>query len=389
MMTHSNDEIDLLQLLTDMGQHKRLMAVTFVLIAALALAYALLAPDRYQARAAIMPPQPRPGAGALLFQMAKDPVTPDTMLGLKNPNDLYVGMLNSQSVARRLVQRFDLRKHYNVKLESQAMRRMLNSAEIKASNDGLIQVWFTDHDPAFAAKVANGFVEELSTVSQLLAQNEAAHRRDFFNGQLNKARAELSGAESAMRELQESTGLLRPDVQADATLAAIAALRAQVATKSVELAGLKRAGTEQNPLVQRARAELNGLRQQLQEMTQVDPERVVLARRRVPALTQAFEGQQRELSQQEAIYQTLMQQYKLARIDEAMAVAPLQVLDVAVPPDAPTAPRRLAVMAVGLVVATLCALFIGCIAALWRRALKQQCGWSAFVATWWPRTGWR
>ncbi len=173
-------------------------------------------------------------------------------------------------------------------------------------------------------------------------------------------------------------------MQADATLSAIASLRAQVASKSVELAGLKRAGTEQNPLVQRARAELNGLRQQLLQMSQFDPEQVVLSRRRVPALAQAFEGQQRELSQQETIYQTLMQQYKLARIDEAMAVAPLQVLDVAVPPDTPTAPRRLLVVLVGLVGGLLAALFVGCIAAVWRHTVMQQSGWPALVRTWWP-----
>ncbi len=133
---HENGEIDLLQLLTRMGEHKRLMGLTFGLISALALVYAIFAADRYQARAAIMPPQPRPGAGALLFQMNKDPVMPDAVMGLKNPNDLYVGMLTSQSVARRLVQRFALRQHYQVKLESQAIRLMLAAADIKATNDG-------------------------------------------------------------------------------------------------------------------------------------------------------------------------------------------------------------------------------------------------------------
>ena len=52
--------------------------------------------------------------------------------GLKNPNDLYVGMLKSRTVADNLIQRFDLNKLYEQKFQSETRRRLARETTVSS-----------------------------------------------------------------------------------------------------------------------------------------------------------------------------------------------------------------------------------------------------------------
>ena len=74
-------------------------------------------------------------------------------LGLKNPNDMYVGMLRSRTVEDAMVQPYGLMAEYHKRYLSDAIKLFEQRSEVDGSNkDGLIHISLWDYDPVRAAK---------------------------------------------------------------------------------------------------------------------------------------------------------------------------------------------------------------------------------------------
>ena len=129
-----------------------------------------------------------------------------------------------------------------------------------------IAVEFDDEDPKRAAAVANAYVAGLQHLTLSLAVTEAAQRRLFFERQLKQAKEDLAAAEVALKDTQERTGLIKLDDQGKAIIEAVAALRAQISTKEVELQAMRTFSTEQNPERIRVQQQLAGLRTELTKL---------------------------------------------------------------------------------------------------------------------------
>ncbi|MGC3964397.1 MAG: Wzz/FepE/Etk N-terminal domain-containing protein [Rhodocyclaceae bacterium] len=103
------DEVDLLALLQGLWRQGRFIGSVTVAVAALAAVVAFLLPKQYTATVRLMPPQQNQssmmaslaGLGGLAGGAAN-------ALGIKNPNDMYVGMLKSRTVADSLISKFQL-----------------------------------------------------------------------------------------------------------------------------------------------------------------------------------------------------------------------------------------------------------------------------------------
>jgi len=116
-------------------------------------------------------------------------------LGLKDPNALYVAMLQSRNIMEKVAVRFDLQKVYDEKLMADTLRDLTQATSMTAGKDGVILVEVSDKDPQRAAAIANAFVEELDKLVQTYAITDAAHRRQFFETQMKPARDKLTDAE--------------------------------------------------------------------------------------------------------------------------------------------------------------------------------------------------
>src|SRR5215472_2670424 len=68
-------------------------------------------------------------------------------IGLRNPNDIYVGMLRSRTVADDLINQFNLIALYHAKFHEDARLLLASRSEIVAGKDGIIAVSVEDRDP--------------------------------------------------------------------------------------------------------------------------------------------------------------------------------------------------------------------------------------------------
>jgi uncharacterized protein involved in exopolysaccharide biosynthesis len=252
-------------------------------------------------------------------------------------------MLKSRTIADAIVERFALKELHGAKYLVDARNELARRTQISALRDGIVVVEVDDEDPKRAATLANAYTEELEKLSLSLAITEASQRRLFFEKRLMSEKQSLAQAESELKKYQEQSGLVAPQGQAQLTISASAALRAQISAKEVQLAATRAFATENNPDSKRIQQELLALRTELRRM---DRDANQGKGDVYVSLGQAAEGaleyvqRVREVKYHETLYELLARQYEGARIDEAKDAALVQVLDRAVPPERKSKPRR-------------------------------------------------
>jgi uncharacterized protein involved in exopolysaccharide biosynthesis len=248
--------------------------------------------------------------------------------GLRSPVDQYVALLQSHSVSFRIIERFDLRSVYDEELLVDTRDKLARNVRIAAGRkDGLITVEVEDRDPQRAASIANQYVDELRRVTGELALTEAQQRRAFFEAQLARTRDQLVRAQTAL----ESSGIGQGAIKAEPRAAAerFARLQAEVTAAEVRIQTLRTSLVDSAPEMQQRLAQLAALREQL-------------ARAEQPAAQGSADyiGRFREFKYQETLFELFARQYEAARLDESREGALIQVVDVALPPERKSWPRR-------------------------------------------------
>jgi uncharacterized protein involved in exopolysaccharide biosynthesis len=352
----NDDEINLLDYLIVLLKRKRLIIGITLGAAIITAIISLIMPPIYKAETKILPPQQgSPGMAAQLMAQfgGTAGVLGIPVPGIKTPNDLYIGLLKSRPVLDPVIDRFRLMELY--KTESREDARNALSGALKARDDkksGIITVGVEDKDPKRAADLANAFVEELKNLNKGLAVTEASQRRLFFEEQLKDAKEALIESEEAMKGFQERTGAIKIDEQARAVIEGIAQLRAQIAAREVGLKVMRTYATPQNPDLQRAEEELRGLRVELSKLEarggghNPDP---LMPTGRIPGVGTEYVRKLRDFKYNEALYEILLKQFEVAKLDEARDATIIQVIEKAIPSEKRVKPKRKQMVMIAMV----------------------------------------
>jgi uncharacterized protein involved in exopolysaccharide biosynthesis len=349
-----------------LSRHRYLILTTAAVAAVVSFLLSLALPNIYTGTAVLLPPQQDQSStalsvGQLLGGTAVGTGGIATALGLKNPNDLYVGILKSRTIVDRLIKRFDLTALYGEGTLVDTRKEVEENTKVSAGKDGLIRIEFEDRDPQRAAAIANAYVEELERLTETLAISEASRRRIYFEKQVEQTRKSLREADLALRDVQEDTGLIKPDEQARAIFETVATLRGKIAAKEVELASLRTFATDKNPELIRSRQELESMRSQLSGLERdnnLGSGDILLPTRKVPKAGLEFLSKYRDVKYYETVYELLAKQLELARIDEGKNATLIQVLDRAIPPDKKTRPKRGLIVVLSVLATTLIAVAV-------------------------------
>jgi tyrosine-protein kinase Etk/Wzc len=346
--SRTETEVSVLDILALLAGHKRFLVRFVVGAAVLATVVLLLLPNQYEAKIVLLPPQQNSSmSSALLGQLGNLGSLASLAggsLGLKNPADMYVSLLTSRTVEDAMIQRFGLMAEYRERRISDTRKDLESQTTVVAgTKDGLIRLSVEDRDPKRAAELANGYVEEFRRLSASLAITEAARRRLFFDQQLRQAKDQLTGAEEAMRETQQTTGVLQIDSQARALIESAAVLRGQVVAKQVQIQSMRSYAADDNPGLILAQQELAALQKQLEQLSGSQHDTgsdINLSKGRVTDSGLEYLRRFRDLKYHETVYALLAKEFEIAKLDEAREGAIVQVVDAAVPPDKKSSPQR-------------------------------------------------
>jgi len=395
-----DDEINFMDIMLVIAKYNRfIMAFTAVSIV-LALIYVMVQPFSYTAKTVILPPQTKGDSsmGALLGNLGGlNGMAGGSALGLKNPSDMYLGMLKSRTLADRVIVKLDLQKHYQTKTITKAREVLKYASNITAGKDGFITVEYTHSDPVMAAKIANAYIKELDGLNSTLAVTEAAKRRLFYEKQIKEASISLAQAEVAMKQTQRKTGWYEFggfDVATAAggngglvpggngglvpggggarvnasVLMKAEEMRAHIALKELDLASKRAYMTEQNPEYVRSLATLAALKANLTKLEgSASPSGadVKVPVNQLSDIGFAYIHQLHDLKYKQSLFDLYSKQFEMAKMDEAKESPLVQVVDKALPPEERSSPKRAQMM----VIATILAFVISLILAFIMNAL--------------------
>jgi len=292
-------------------------------------------------------------------------------VNLKSSEDFWTSVLKGRTINDYVIDHFDLRKEYKVKLRTAAEKKLRRRASFDIDKAGLITISVDDPDPKRAAVLANGFVEALHASMDTLAVTDAAQRRVFFESQLAQEKEKLNEAELALEQMQRRTGVITLGGQTAQAISLISSLRTKIAEKTVEMQALGSSATAENPEMKRLQTEIDAERSQLSEVEKQQEGKASLGDvgpQSLPQATLDYIRVVRDLRYHEGLFEALAKQVEGARMDEARTAPMVQVVDVAIPDDKPTGLPRPVWVLVGFIVGGI----LGLIAAAIRHSYRKM-----------------
>ena len=357
----SDDGIDLLDLALPLLQHWKMLVFGPLVAGVVALGGTYLIKPTFTSRTVFLPPQQQQSAAAsAIASLGALSGLAGAAAGIKSPAEQYIALLQSTTVADRLIDEFKLMQVYQADYRFDARKELAKNVRISlGKKDGLIAVEVDDIDPPRAAEMANRHVDELRRLTSQLALTEAQQRRVFFEGQLKDTRDALTKAQQQLQTSGFNPGALKAEPKAAAE--GYARLKAEVTAAEVRLQTLRGNLSDATPEVQQALTMLGALRGQLGK---------------AEASTNLSGGPDyiskfREFKYQETLFELFSRQYELARLDESREGALIQVVDVAKPAERKSKPKRaITAVATTLVALLLLAAFV-VMRHFWRQSLTR------------------
>lgn len=326
-----DDDISLLDLLQVVADNLRLLIVVPLCAGLVALGITFLVKPTYTASTKFLPPQQQQStAAAMLQSLGALGGLAGAATGLKNPADQYVAFLKSRSIQDVLIDKFKLVERYEGKLKTEARIALESYSRIGTGKDNLIVIEVDDHDPQFAAVLANAYVEELGIMLNGLAVTEAQQRRVFFEKQLIGAKENLVRAEQALKSSGVNSSALKASPQA--AVDGLAKLKAAITSQEVRLASMRGYLAESAPDFKQAVTELFALRTQLTRAEKEEPSEL--------AGSSDYISKFRDFKYHETLFELFAKQYEIARVDESREGALIQVIDSAQAPEKKSKPQR-------------------------------------------------
>jgi uncharacterized protein involved in exopolysaccharide biosynthesis len=359
----ANPELDLRVILSEVRRGLAWLIGLPIVLGALGVAISFAITPTFTSQTTFIPPQQtQSSAMSALASLGPLSGLVGGAAGIKSPAEQYISLLQSVTVADRMIDEFKLREVYDEKFRVDARKVFASNVRISMGRkDGLITVAVDDEDPARAAEMANRHVDALRDLTSKLALSEAQLRRVFFEGQMKQTREQLEKAQLDLQSSGFSAGALKAEPRASADI--YARLRAEVTAAEARLQALRRSLADTAPEVQQALAALGTLRGQLMRAE---------AGADGGGADADYVSRYREFKYQETLFELFARQYEMARVDESREGTLIQVVDRAMPAEKKSQPRRSRFLLGGLLVGLLAAAGIVAFRVLMRPAASQR-----------------
>jgi uncharacterized protein involved in exopolysaccharide biosynthesis len=332
---------------------------------------ALLIPKSYESVARLMPPENQSASGlamaaaALSGQASGLAGVAADLLGLKGSSELFVAILGSRTAEDELIRKFDLKKVYGVRRMEDARRALEGQTDISVDRkSNVITIKVADERPDRAAAIAQAYIDELNRMVAELSTSSARRERIFLEGRLQTISQDLEAAEKEFSQFASKNTAIDIKEQGKAMVDAAATLQGQLIAAQAELEGLKQIYTDNNVRVRAAEARIAELQSQLNKIggkgestslenpAQKDP--LYPSIRKLPLLGVTYADLYRKVKVQEAVFETLTQEYELAKVQEAKEIPTVKVLDPPNIPERKSFPPRRSIVLLGTALAFLC-----------------------------------
>lgn len=358
--------------------------------AAVSVLIAIVIPTQYASSTRLMPPDPQQGQGMAIAAALSGRIGGNlgalgsSLLGMNTSADLFAEVILSRTVQDELINKFELRKEYGARRLVDARKELTRRTDISIDRkSGVLTIQVTDHDPKRASAMAQEYVAQLNNVVTQLNTSSAHRERVFLEERLAEVKTELEAAEKDFSQFSSKNGAIDIKEQGKAMVEAAAILEGQLIAARTELQGLRQIYSDNNIRVRSMQARVNELENQLRKMsgpgesgesTGSADNALYPSIRKLPLLGVEYADLFRHTKVEETLFETLTQQYELAKVQEAKEIPSVKVLDPADVPEKKVFPPRFLIVLVGAILGlAICAAWI-LLRDDWRRMDPQDPG---------------
>jgi uncharacterized protein involved in exopolysaccharide biosynthesis len=354
------------------ARRRRIVAITAAGVL-VSLVYAFTTPVQFISTTTLMPPDSfssNLGSLAAVAGPAAAAGLGSTLLGIKSPGAMFVGILGSRTVQQRLVTRFNLVRLFKVRNREDAGIRLAASTSITEDpRSGIITVGVRARNASLASQLAAGYVEELDSTVNHTTTSAARRERMFLEERLQQIKSDLDTSAETLSQFSSKNTTIDLSSQAKAMIDAGFKLQTDLVAARSSLAGLRQVYSEDNLRVRSVNARIAELEREMDKLTGRSAAASPLAGntnsdyptiRELPALGRTYSELTRQVKVEEALWETLTKQYEVAKVQEAKEIPTVRVLDAANVPYRKSAPDRGMIVALG----TLLSLLAGCLSVL-------------------------
>ncbi|MFZ2955981.1 MAG: GNVR domain-containing protein [Candidatus Ozemobacteraceae bacterium] len=204
-----------------------------------------------------------------------------------------------------------------------------------------------------SALVANAFLEALASYVNEISFTNARKSREYIETQVSRCKTELTQSEEALKYFQESHKLVSLDAQAEEAIKLVGSLKGQLLVKQIEREVRLKTTTPNHPEVTLLDDQITALNSQLQRLeagTETLVSRNASAGQNTaplssslasaPQLMLDYYRHRRDVEISQKVFELLMQQLAMARINEQNEAVTFQVIDPAIIPWKKIRPKR-------------------------------------------------
>jgi uncharacterized protein involved in exopolysaccharide biosynthesis len=222
----------------------------------------------------------------------------------------------------------------------------------------------TDQSPQRAAAIAQAYIEKLNGTLAEVSTSSARRERIFLEGRLQSVNQDLEAAEREFSQFASKNTAIDIKEQGKAMVDAAATLQGQYIAARSELEGLRQLYSDNNVRVRSLQARVAELEDQLKKVGGKD-ESTSLGKptegdslypsiRKLPMLGVPYADLYRKTKVQEAVFETLTQEYELAKVQEAKEIPTVKVLDTPNLPERKSFPPRTLITLLGAMLSLAC-----------------------------------
>lgn len=258
------------------------------------------------------------------------------------------------------------------------------TVETTFTGSGVLNLSLEGQDRSEITRIVNSVAQNYLQQNVEARSQQAAKSLKFLKSQLPKLKSKVNAAESQLAQYQEKHQPVDLSAQAQSLLGQVSNLEDKRSQLKLKVAELTQQYTSQYPEVQAARDQLSQLNQQSNALEK----RI----NKLPSSQKQVLGLQRDLQVNTQLYTALLNRAQELRVAKAGTVGNVRIVDKAVLPVKPVAPRPKLVLFVAIVLG----LLLGITFVLLRSALRtgvsdpqlleRQTGLSVFAVV--PFSNW-
>lgn len=337
---------------------KKFLIINLSIIFITTTVIAFLLPKDYKSTATIMiPPNQQmglSGLGSLLGGKSSSLVSIGARaFGVSSTSeDVLLGIINSRVALTNVIKKFNLMKYYEIRTNNmdKALKAFRGDISFDPNEYGMINFSVINKNPQKSAEIANYMVKLVDSLNIKYNSESARNNRIFIEKRYNQNVRDLKKAEDSLYDFQKKYGIVAVPEQLEVTVKAAAEVEAQMNQKEMQAYFLKQQFGENSPQYKGIMAEVNLLKQKIQEMKSssslTSTSNVLYPFKEMPDIAIQYLRAYREVKIQQEIMEIVMPMYEQAKVEEHKSIPTITVIDKAVPPELKYGPKR-AVIIIG------------------------------------------